>query len=51
MGGGEDRCVKNVAVLHAMFAAGPLKTRSVQAVRNRLSNARVKGYKTPERVF
>ena len=33
-----------------MFAAGPLRTRSVQAVRNQLSNAPVKGYKTPEAV-
>jgi hypothetical protein len=28
-----------------------LRTRSVRAVRNRLSNAPVKRYKTPERVF
>ena len=49
--GGEDRCVKNVVVLHAMFAADPLRTKSVQAVRNRLSNAPVKRYRAPERVF
>ena len=49
--GGEDQCVKNVAVPHAMSAADPLRTWFVQAARNRLSNAPVKRYKTPEGIF
>jgi hypothetical protein len=34
-----------------MFVADPLKTRSVQAARNQLSNAPVKRYRPPKGFF
>ena len=49
--GGEDQCVKNVDVPHALSAADPLRIWFVQAARNRLSSASVKRYKTPEGTF
>ena len=49
--GCKNRCVRNVAEPHALFAADPLRSRSVQAAKNRLNNAPVERYRACKEDF